>query len=1038
MNVDLKGKRKLLPTTDYGEVLSLYEQYCDERSKSNIIRLTCQVNAIASNVLFNQITEIVKNEGSGDVIHINYNEPSSATFGNVAHKNSSIKFWSGKGNTPTKYYTDYDYRTQSDFKIDPTHPTNAIRDTQLSGLGFVYHCGIDILNNHLIRSNTFKTICRFNGGVSIGDFNTIGDMMRTSTGDVVKEYIYFPYSVFMVDRGFERSLHLYKHEDLDMFDECKKKKLTKKYNGWVGFNNRSKIKSYSNFKEGEELKIERPIMSLNGGDFVDMYPSRDLYSFVPKYNKFKNRIEKNWNYCITYPSSSYTPSSNEDVFSDIIETNDGINSLKALYFDENTRNDNGTTQLVIYGITKHGLAKGDYVNIYKTYESDLYWVVKNIDGHIQTVSDKYETRSEAEDEMKLLKSYDEPSEASKYRIETKSDSTVSKIIISNVEVSEVVDDYTFTVFNANTQISNMWVLLTDSEKKNGGTFNGRKFEFIESSKRFLNEVDSQGRKINDYDYYIVNGSYVNIDNSTLRISFKKTVGGIECDYYVRVFSRLPNFKYASGDTSNEYEIYKDNERVLEEYKDIKYDFDSHISRLAFAKNIYSDEIGEIVYTDDIDISNIHDNLGRPLTSLYLTFIKNNKGYKEWYGYGYPSSDKTKEWKTYHINSESVEFSHAFGKVTCGIKTCEDAALTNSVRSINGINNIGSINVGYKVGGVINQSRRTYTTKCNDETLTMNVLDEEVWYEMDKNYYGDLCCYDHYNAFEQSITPIMHRFNTAQRESLNAQSKDFFDAFVYDELIRDDYDLNLTEQVFVIDGRVTSNCNSFKEGYYYNPHYEIPIHTFGSLNTLTPDFLRMREIRLIDEGSVCTYKIVTSTQHFLSVGDKAMIYDTLQDKYYNLEVINGDGDNYKTFTCRVFNDSKKYNDALGITALENGLERTIRYISTSTPFGAVEIDDYRLFKMDNLDAPSYAKILKDGTCRVIWRDIIKNGFDNDNDVVEKYPFTNGALYVNKTVNIHVRRQDPYDFYGLYNEYDIEGEFIEIEGSDNYVKEEEIEC
>ena len=95
----------------------------------------------------------------------------------------------------------------------------------------------------------------------------------------------------------------------------------------------------------------------------------------------------------------------------------------------------------------------------------------------------------------------------------------------------------------------------------------------------------------------------------------------------------------------------------------EYDFESHVSRLAFAKNIYTDDIGEIVFTDDIDISNLHDNLGRPLTSIYITFIKNNMGYKEWYGY---SNDTP--WDISDISGNTVEFSHAFGKITCGIKT----------------------------------------------------------------------------------------------------------------------------------------------------------------------------------------------------------------------------------------------------------------------------------------------------------------------------------------------------------------------------------
>ena len=196
-------------------------------------------------------------------------------------------------------------------------------------------------------------------------------------------------------------------------------------------------------------------------------------------------------------------------------------------------------------------------------------------------------------------------------------------------------------------------------------------------------------------YYIVNGAYVNIDDTAQNISYKKVVNDIECEYYIRVFSKLPNFKNASADTSNEYQLYKDNEKIIHEYQDKKYDFESHASRLAFAKNIYTDEVGEVVFTDDIDISNLHDNLGRPLTSLYMTIIKNNKGYKEWYGYNY----KDQDWDVYQISGDTVEFSHAFGKITCGIKTSDESIYDKDINCINRINNIGDYGypVGYAVG-----------------------------------------------------------------------------------------------------------------------------------------------------------------------------------------------------------------------------------------------------------------------------------------------------------------------------------------------------
>ena len=99
---------------------------------------------------------------------------------------------------------------------------------------------------------------------------------------------------------------MYWYDEILTYADSVKNRLVQKYDGWVGFYNRSKIKSYNDFKNGEIMDIERPIMYKNGGDFIEMYPDRSLYSFVPKFNKHRKRVEKNWEYCITYPSSSTT------------------------------------------------------------------------------------------------------------------------------------------------------------------------------------------------------------------------------------------------------------------------------------------------------------------------------------------------------------------------------------------------------------------------------------------------------------------------------------------------------------------------------------------------------------------------------------------------------------------------------------------------------------------------------------------------------------------------------------------------------------
>ena len=128
LKVTLDGKRKFLPFDDTSYTISAADQYNKERESCNTIRLTCQVNAVCSNVLFNKITEIVKDEGSGDVSILNYR----------------FNCGSSKFNVYGKSYTVFTDNTSG--------TTNAIRDTQLSNKNnnFVYHCGLDIFNNHLI------------------------------------------------------------------------------------------------------------------------------------------------------------------------------------------------------------------------------------------------------------------------------------------------------------------------------------------------------------------------------------------------------------------------------------------------------------------------------------------------------------------------------------------------------------------------------------------------------------------------------------------------------------------------------------------------------------------------------------------------------------------------------------------------------------------------------------------------------------------------------------------------------------------------
>jgi hypothetical protein len=99
------------------------------------------------------------------------------------------------------------------------------------------------------------------------------------------------------------------------------------------------------------------------------------------------------------------------------------------------------------------------------------------------------------------------------------------------------------------------------------------------------------------------------------------VNGADCSYYARIFKKIGELK-------------------------------SDVNKVAFGKNIYGDDISQIIFLDDIDLNNLYDNKGRKVSEVYLTIVKNNAGNNEWYNGS--------------ANTETVEFSHCFGEITSGL------------------------------------------------------------------------------------------------------------------------------------------------------------------------------------------------------------------------------------------------------------------------------------------------------------------------------------------------------------------------------------
>ena len=175
---------------------------------------------------------------------------------------------------------------------------------------------------------------------------------------------------------------------------------------------------------------------------------------------------------------------------------------------------------------------------------------------------------------------------------------------------------------------------------------------------------------------------------------KRIVSGKESDYYFRVFKKIK--------TRNKPMIEKE-------------DCDTY--KLGFSENIYNDDIVQFSINDDIDVTDLVDNLGRPLSELYLT--------------------KTK------TSSNGL-----FTSVSSGIETPYLSELKTSINNTY-LQNIPAINLIHN-GGQLPFPSHT--------PLEINI-------SINNNYfYGDLVEYNTHEVKETILAEVSHRFNTMSRET----------------------------------------------------------------------------------------------------------------------------------------------------------------------------------------------------------------------------------------------------------------------------------
>lgn len=176
--------------------------------------------------------------------------------------------------------------------------------------------------------------------------------------------------------------------------------------------------------------------------------------------------------------------------------------------------------------------------------------------------------------------------------------------------------------------------------------------------------------------------------------FKKVFNGQESEYYFRKFKKIKtrNTEIIEND---DYEIYK----------------------LGFSKNVYDDPIYQIVFNEDINVNDLVDNLGRPLTELFITIIK--------------------------TDSDGL-----FTKISSGIESpFIDRLKSSNTNSY--LRSIPIINMIHNGGLLPFPSHLPLEAQLN--------INGDL-------YYGDLVEYNLYDVKETKLIDVSHRFNTLNRET----------------------------------------------------------------------------------------------------------------------------------------------------------------------------------------------------------------------------------------------------------------------------------
>ena len=920
------------------ETIDTLEVYNNEKNNSDKHRFIFTINPVCSNVLFNKLTEVVYKEGSDECVNLNKD---TKIFNKAISK-------------------------------ETVNTLQAIRNTEYSNdiYELTYHCGIDIFNNHLLRSKGSVNVQRRDSGATqecviknekeetvknnYDSFNTIGDYARNFKGEDILEILPNSNKNYTFEGSSFKPSPLYIHDTIMSFGDAYKNGIAKK-DGWIGFNNKS-VLNMSVGKMTINTSVKNFEITDNQTATPTTYKVRMGSLNFNDNNSFQTEIKDNTHSNLTpgYNNGYYTGTTSGGNYT-TGSTNNGETNFPIVDWGNLDQglvtSFNITTKIEEYYVNKciNNKESGTFIDF--TPERDLFYFTPK----------KNPYRNRLEYNWDCFLTY--PSK-SIYSTNFSNGDREKELLLGKNEGQPLIgftkaDKYREYYGNNNLKL----VMFRSAVKHNlqKGDIVNIKFTNNKNIKCTVINLGTLEGKYQDRYFSVQLDDFIDyIDSTDIAERFTKVVNGFECEYYLRKFTKI-------GKVIND---------KIQTPKSV-------LNRLAFANTIYGDETSQLIYVDDVNINDYKDNRGRPLTEVYLTILKANRGNTLWYNSG-------------NYKSSQIEYSHVFGKVSSGLDLPDYVNNEFNLPTLRYQHNITDSDILKEIE--LNESSK----KLENDILNTN-----------NEFYGDLIEFNPITLTETVLEDVMHRVNTGQRELTG--NRNIYKTIKYDELYGDIYDSSIDKNVFYEHSLNEGIANLGPEGYIYKPHFKIKIGQFEDIvNQSSDTVMDIYDLKL--ENNKFTFN--TYTNYGLMPNDLISFMDENGNLYklrVNSYIINSSSKIYK---C----------EANNITNL-------------------TQIPNKAVFFKHNLEIPEYAYMLPDGSGRHLWKDIIKPSDYTSIDELYDTPFTNGAFYHHTNINFFVRRQDPFGNFGMFvkkggipleNNFDIQAEEIDLSPDEYISKPEKNSC